>query len=142
MHMLDLHIQVDGIEAARFSGDGLIISTPIGSTAHNLSAGGPIMNQELPAFVLTPICPHALTYRPVVDSADRVYTIRIGQNCPQAIVIVDGQETQMIRSGDRVLIRRAPVDFGLVRVPHRGFYQTLREKLRWGTPPNYRGEPV
>lgn len=141
MHMLDLHIHIDGVEAARFSGDGLIVSTPIGSTAHNLSAGGPILNQELSAFVLTPICPHALTYRPVVDSADRVYTIQIGQNCPEAIVIVDGQETRQLHCGERVLIRRAPVDFTLVRVPHRGFYQTLREKLRWGTPPNYRGEP-
>src|SRR5688572_6142439 len=86
MHMLDLHIQVDGVEAAHFSGDGLIISTPIGSTAHSLSAGGPILNQELPAFVLTPICPHALTYRPVVDSAERVYTIRLGRLCEKAAV--------------------------------------------------------
>jgi len=141
MHMLDLHIQIDGVEAARFHGDGIIISTPIGSTAHNLSAGGPILNQELPAFVLTPVCPHALTYRSVVDSADRVYTIRVGKNSTQAVVIVDGQDTRMLQSGEQVLIRRASVDFGLVRVPHRGFYQTLREKLHWGTPPNYRGEP-
>lgn len=141
MHMLDLHIQVDGVEVAHFSGDGLILSTPIGSTAHNLSAGGPILNQELPAFVLTPICPHALTYRPVVDSAERVYTIRIGRHSGQAAVIIDGQESQLLHTGERVLVRRAPVDFSLVRVPHRGFYQTLRDKLRWGTPPNYRGEP-
>jgi NAD+ kinase len=141
MHMLELHIEVDGVEAAHFGGDGLIISTPIGSTAHNLSAGGPILNQELPAFVLTPICPHALTYRPVVDSADRVYTIRIGEYCDQAVVIADGQESRMLHRGERVLLRKAPVDFSLVRVPSREYYQTLRDKLRWGTRPNYRGEP-
>lgn len=141
MHMLDLHIEVDDVEAAHFSGDGLIISTPIGSTGHNLSAGGPILNQELPAFVLTPICPHALTYRPVVDAAERVYTIRIGRQCEQAVLIVDGQEDQILHCGERVRLRRAPVDFQLARVPNRGYYQTLRDKLRWGTPPNYRGEP-
>lgn len=141
MHMLDVHIEVDGVEAAHFQGDGLIISTPIGSTAHNLSAGGPILNQELPAFVLTPICPHALTYRPVVDSAERIYTIRIGRRCEQAVLIVDGQENQILNCGERVVLKRAPVDFSLARVPSRGYYQTLRDKLRWGTPPNYRGEP-
>jgi NAD+ kinase len=141
MHMLDLHIQVDGVEAAHFYGDGLIISTPIGSTAHNLSAGGPILNQELPAFVLTPICPHALTYRPVVDSADRVYTIRIGRQCENAVLIVDGQENHILHCGERIRLRRAPVDFRLARVPQRGYYETLRDKLRWGTPPNYSGEP-
>lgn len=141
MHMLDLHVQVDGVEAARFNGDGLILSTPIGSTGHNLSAGGPILNQDLPAFVLTPICPHALSYRTVVDSADRVYTIGMGPNCDQAAVIIDGQENRVLNGGERVLVRRAPVDFVLVRVPNRGYYQTLRDKLRWGTPPNYRNEP-
>jgi NAD+ kinase len=140
MHMLDLHIQVDGVEAAHFSGDGLIISTPIGSTAHSLSAGGPILNQELEAFVLTPICPHALTYRPVVDSAERVYTIRLGRHCEESAVIIDGQENAVVRRGEQVLIRRAPVDFMLARAPDRGFYQTLKDKLRWGTPPSYRNE--
>ena len=70
LHMLDLELEVDGIPVVRFSGDGLIVSTPIGSTAHNLSAGGPILGQELAAFVLTPICPHTLTYRPVVAAAE------------------------------------------------------------------------
>ena len=63
-HMLDLDLVVDGETVAAFSGDGLIVSTPVGSTAHNLSAGGPILGQELPAFVLTPICPHTLTTGP------------------------------------------------------------------------------
>ena len=75
--MIELDLSVDGEVISRISGDGLIISTPVGSTAHNLSAGGPILGQELDAFVVTPICPHSLTSRPVVDSADKVYTITI-----------------------------------------------------------------
>ena len=75
--MLELDLVVDGEPASRYSGDGLIVSTPIGSTAHSLSAGGPILGQDLGAFVVTPICPHTLTNRPVVDSADKVYTISV-----------------------------------------------------------------
>jgi NAD+ kinase len=140
-HMLDLGLEVDGVPVVRFSGDGLIVSTPIGSTAHNLSAGGPILGQELSAFVLTPICPHTLTYRPVVDSADKVYTIRLGPRAENAVAIIDGQESLPLKEGQRVTIRRAPVSFGLVKMPERSFFQTLRDKLRWGTPPSYRGEP-
>jgi NAD+ kinase len=141
LHMLDLEVEADGMPVARFSGDGLIISTPVGSTAHNLSAGGPILEQELAAFVLTPICPHSLTLRPVVDTADRIYTIHLGRDMEDALVIMDGQESVALRSGERVLIRKAPVSFGLVKMQDRTFFQTLREKLRWGTAPNYRGEP-
>jgi NAD+ kinase len=141
LHMLDLELEADGVPIARFSGDGLIVSTPIGSTAHNLSAGGPILAQELAAFVITPICPHTLTYRPVVASADKVYTIQLGSRTENAVVIIDGQESLALRAGQRVLIRRAPVTFGLIKMPDRGFFRTLRDKLRWGAPPNYRGEP-
>jgi len=140
-HMVDLDLSVDGECATRFSGDGLILSTPIGSTAHSLSAGGPILGQELPAFVITPICPHALTNRPVVDSSDKTYTILPIGTAAGAVVIVDGQETIPVTSSDRIVIRRAPVSFGLVKVPGRTYYQTLRDKLRWGTQPNYRAEP-
>src|SRR3954453_7100546 len=91
-HMVDLDLAVDGVAVARFSGDGLIVSTPVGSTAHSLSAGGPILGQELPAFVITPICPHALTYRPVVDSADKTYTIVVQRATPDSTrLVVDGQ---------------------------------------------------
>jgi NAD+ kinase len=141
LHMLDMELEIDGIPVARFSGDGLIVSTPIGSTAHNMSAGGPILGQELAAFALTPICPHTLTYRPVVDSAEKVYTIHLGRGAENAVVIIDGQDTLALNVGHRVVIRRAPVCFGLVKMPDRSFFQTLRDKLRWGTPPSYRGEP-
>jgi len=138
LHMIDLGLEIDGVPVLEFSGDGLIVSTPIGSTAHNLSAGGPILGQELDAFVLTPICPHTLTHRPVVDSADHVYTIQLGRRAENALVSLDGQESVVLNEGQRVTIRRAPVCFGLVKMPERSFYQTLRTKLHWGTPPGYR----
>jgi NAD+ kinase len=140
-HMVDLELDLDGACVTRFSGDGLIISTPIGSTGHNLSAGGPILAQELAAFVVTPICPHTLTYRPVVDSADKTDTVRLAREQPSAIVSVDGQATATLDSRHQVQIRRAPVEFGLVKMPGRGYYQTLRQKLRWGAPPSYNREP-
>ncbi|HEV2946854.1 MAG TPA: NAD(+)/NADH kinase [Gemmataceae bacterium] len=140
-HMIDLDLAVDGEPVSRFSGNGLILSTPIGSTAHSLSAGGPILGQELSAFVITPICPHALTARPVVESADKTYTISIGREGDDASLIIDGQESIALTYDHRVTVRRAPVTFGLVKVPGRSYYQTLRDKLRWGTPPSYQNEP-
>lgn len=140
-HMIDLELSVDGEAVTRYSGDGLILSTPIGSTAHSLSAGGPILGQELSAFVITPICPHTLTNRPVVESADKVYKIALASNAADAMLIVDGQERIPITVEHRITVRRAPVAFGLVKVPGHSYYQTLRDKLRWGTPPNYRHEP-
>jgi NAD+ kinase len=140
-NMIDLDLWVDGEVVTRFSGDGLILSTPIGSTAHSLSAGGPILGQELPAFVITPICPHTLTNRPVVDSADKVYRIALISESSDAVLIADGQERIPITVEHQITVRRAPVAFGLVKVPGRSYYQTLRDKLRWGTQPNYRNEP-
>ncbi len=140
-HMLDLKLQIDEETVTRYSGDGLILSTPIGSTGHNLSAGGPILGQELLAFVITPICPHTLTSRPVVDSAAKTYTISLEPTACTANLIVDGQFTLALTSEHQVVLRQAPVRFQLVKVPGRSYYQTLRDKLRWGTPPNYRSEP-
>lgn len=137
VRMLDLELEVDGAAVSRFGGDGLIVSTPIGSTAHNLSAGGPILGQELNAFVITPICPHTLTYRPIVESSERSFAIRLASGAAQAVVVVDGQAVKEITPKQRIVIRKAPVTFQLVKVPGRTYYQTLREKLRWGTPPEY-----
>ena len=137
-HMIDIDLTVDGEVVSCFGGDGLIIGTPVGSTGHSLSAGGPILGQELAAFVITPICPHALTSRPVVDSADKVFTIAVRRGSPGTALIIDGQETVPVTEEHRITVRRAPVHFQLVKVPGRSYYQTLRDKLRWGTPPNYR----
>jgi NAD+ kinase len=140
-HMIDLDLAIDGETVDRFSGDGLLVSTPVGSTGHNLSAGGPILGQELEAFVVTPICPHALTSRPVVDSSRKEYRIELGNNSSDAVLIVDGQEIGALGPEHPILVRRASVDFRLVKVPGRTYYQTLRDKLRWGTPLRSGTEP-
>jgi NAD+ kinase len=137
--MLDMELDIDGQVVSRFLGDGVIVSTPVGSTAHSLSAGGPILEQELASFVITPVCGHTLTSRPLVDAADKTYTIGVRQG--EASVVVDGQDCGPLPPDGRVTVRRAPVAFRLVKVPGKTYYQTLREKLRWGTMPNYRHEP-
>ncbi len=140
-HIAELDLLIDDEPVTSYRGDGLIISTPIGSTAHSLSAGGPILSQELPAFTITPICPHTLTYRPLVDAAGKKYTIRVSHR-EGAELTADGQDLGPLVSGETVTVRRANVEFQLVKVPGRTYYQTLRDKLRWGVPPNYRTEPT
>jgi NAD+ kinase len=138
-HMLDLELEIDGEPASSYRGDGLIVSTPVGSTAHSLSAGGPILGQELRAFVITPICPHSLTARTVVDAADKTYTIVV-RRATSGFLVVDGQEAVPIPAGTRVTVRQAPVSFQLVKVAGRSYYRTLHDKLNWGTAPNYRAD--
>ncbi len=138
--ILDLEVDMEGQNLSRFSGDGLIISTPVGSTALNLSAGGPILGQELRAFVLTPISPHTLTYRPVVVGADKSFCIRLGRECDRAMAIIDGHDAIPVTNRHRISLRAAPVSFQLVKVPGHNFFQTLRDKLHWGTRPGIRGE--
>jgi NAD+ kinase len=138
-HMLELDLLVHGELAARYSGDGLIVSTPVGSTAHSLSAGGPIVGQELPAFVITPICAHGLTSRPLVDSADQEYTIAV-RRATSAMLVIDGQEVIPLQAGATVRVRKAPVSFMLARVAGRSYYRTLHDKLYWGVQPSYRFE--
>jgi NAD+ kinase len=139
-HIVELDLAIDGEPVTGYAGDGLIISTPVGSTAHSLSAGGPILGQELSVFVITPICPHTLTYRPLVDSAAKTYTIRV-RRAAGAWLSADGQAVTQLTPEYGVTVRRAGVTFQLVKVPGRTYYQTLRDKLRWGEPPNYRTEP-
>jgi NAD+ kinase len=141
--MIDLDLVIDGEPVSRYRGDGVIISTPVGSTAHSLSAGGPILGQDLEAFVITPICPHTLTHRPLVDSAHKTYTVAVHPLADGAnlSLVVDGQEQGQLGGGHRVTVRRAPVSFGLVKVPGHSYYHTLRDKLRWGATPNFRSEP-
>jgi NAD+ kinase len=142
-HMIGLDLIIDDEVVSGYSGDGLIISTPIGSTAHSLSAGGPILGQELSVLVVTPICPHTLTNRPVVESADKVFSIAVRRLLPPSslVLVIDGQQQGQLTAEHRVTVRKAPVTFRLVKVPGRSYYQTLRDKLHWGAPPNYRHEP-
>ena len=136
--VVDLELSIDGESVSRYNGDGLIVSTPIGSTAHNLSAGGPILVQDQFAFVITPLGPHSLTHRPLVDSAEKVYTIAVRHSFGETALVIDGQEPISITPEHRIVLRKAPVTFGLVKVAGHSYYQTLRNKLRWGLQPNYR----
>ena len=130
--ILEVQLYVDSQLATTYSCDGLIISTPVGSTAHSLSAGGPILRKNLPAFVISPISPHTLTNRPVVDSADRVYELVTPKPHEGTTLVVDGQCVCKLTADDRVRIERSRESFKLIRVPGHDYYRTLREKLGWG----------
>lgn len=130
--MLEVQLYVDAELATTYSCDGLIVSTPVGSTAHSLSAGGPILRKNLHAFVISPISPHTLTNRPVVDSSDRVFELAVPEPNEGTALVVDGQVMATIRSGDRIRIARADATFKLLDIPGQGYYRTLREKLGWG----------
>jgi NAD+ kinase len=129
---LDVDLYVDAELVTTYSFDGLIVSTPVGSTAHNLSAGGPILRQDLQAFVISPISPHTLTNRPVVDSADRVYELVVREPHAGTTVVADGRVVCQVEPNDRVRIERSAAHFQLVAFPGHGYYRTLREKLGWG----------
>jgi NAD+ kinase len=142
LRMMDVALDVDGERVTTYSCDGLILSTPVGSTAHSLSAGGPILRQDLPAFVVTPICPHTLTNRPLVDSADCVYRLTV-PNAPDGVIgIVDGQIRFPLSAGDEITVRRARETFQLVKLPGHSYYSMLHRKLGWGGQPQYRRGPT
>jgi len=130
--ILDVDLYVDSELVTTYSCDGLIVSTPVGSTAHSLSSGGPILRQDLQAFVISPISPHTLTNRPVVDSADRVYELVVPRPHAGTSVVADGRVLCPIEPDDRVRIERSQARFQLVAMPGHSYYDTLREKLGWG----------
>ena len=131
--ILAVDLCVDGDLATTYSCDGLIISTPIGSTAHSLSAGGPILEKSLQAFVIQPISPHTLTVRPVVESASKVYEVRVPNPNEGTAVVVDGRPFATHLTGEeQIRIVRAPASFRMIEVQQRNHYRTLREKLGWG----------
>jgi len=130
--MIEIALHVDGELATTYRADGLIVSTPVGSTAYNLSAGGPIVRKDLDAFVFTPLNPHTLTNRTVVDSANRAYDLVVPRPNAGSACVVDGRVVTGLVAGDRVSIRRAQPRFTLIETARHGYYRTLREKLEWG----------
>jgi NAD+ kinase len=130
--MIDIELHVDGEIATTYSCDGLIVSTPVGSTAHCLSVGGPILRKNLQAFVIVPIAPHTLTHRPVVDSADHTFELAVPEPNEGTSLVVDGRVLCKLESEDRVKIVRSQATFQLVEVSGQGYYRTLHEKLGWG----------
>ena len=130
--MIDLDAHVDEQFVCAYKADGLIISTPTGSTAYSLSAGGPIIFPSVPAICITPICPHMLTNRPVLVPETSV--IRVISRSPDESVFltIDGQVGNPIREGDTLVCRSSDYTLRLVRPPHMMFFDVLRQKLKWG----------
>jgi NAD+ kinase len=111
--------------------DGVIVATPTGSTAYSMAAGGSILTPGIEAIAITPICPHALTQRPIVVGPDQEISVRLVSNS-EAMVSFDGQSGQQMRCGDAMVVSTAVVPTRLVTSPNRDYFETLRAKLRWG----------
>ena len=131
--IIELDVRVDGVFVSAFRADGLIVSSPTGSTAYNLAAGGPILHPALPAVVLTPICPHMLTNRPLVVSDDAKIEVHLRAGREGEVHITfDGQRGFSLRRDDVVEVTRSPRTIRLVKAPNREFFEVLRTKLKWG----------
>jgi NAD+ kinase len=130
--MIDLETRAGGSEVTTYHADGLIVATPTGSTAYSLSAGGPIVLPELEAFLLTPICPHTLTQRPLVLPHSSEIEICV-RSRNEVQLTVDGQEGIALREGDIVAVRRSDHPVRLIASPFRSRFEILREKFHWGT---------
>lgn len=122
----------EGEEVGAYAADGLILSTPTGSTAYNLSAGGAIVAPSMECLLATPICPHTLAVRPLVLPADTRIEVEIREPSAEVILTVDGQEGEALGPGDRLLVSRGDATVPLVRFPGQSFFTTLRRKLHWG----------
>jgi NAD+ kinase len=135
--VIEMKTTVDGHYLATYTADGLIVSTPTGSTAYSLSAGGPIVNPLMEAIIATPICPHTLAVRPMILAPDQKLTVDLwaGHSMhgePEVKVTVDGQVGFDLFSGDEIVFRKSDRKTRLVLSGYRSFYEVLRGKLRWG----------
>lgn len=123
---------LDGAYVATYLADGVIFSTPTGSTAYCLSAGGPIVHPSVDCVVVTPICPHALTQRPIVVPGDQVMALRLTSDSQDVYLTIDGQAGQPMRQGDRIEVQKSPNRVQLVRNSKLDYFGILRTKLHWG----------
>jgi NAD+ kinase len=130
--MGDFTVEVDGQLAASFRADGVIVATPTGSTAYSLAAAGPILAPNVDALVITPICPHLLTLRPMVIRGDAAITLSVKGIPDQTYLTVDGQEAVQLLVGDELHGRRSVYSVKLVRMQPPAFFDVLRAKLKWG----------
>jgi len=130
--MLDFDVHVDGQHVGRYRADGLIVATPTGSTAYSLAAGGPIVDPSLDAFIITPICPHMLTNRPLVIPSSSRIDLDFTAASEPVYVTLDGQISMELEPADCVRITKSAKRVALVRPPSKSYFQILRSKLRWG----------
>ena len=130
--MIQCAIHVDGKEIVRVRSDGLIVSTPTGSTAYALSAGGPIIHPYIPAMVLVPICPHALSFRPMVISSQSEVQIQLLTENEEVYFTLDGQRGGLMEKDKFIKIRVSDLKLSLISSPQRNYFDLLNEKLGWG----------
>jgi len=130
--MLVIELRIDNELVATYTSDGLIIATPTGSTAYNLSAGGPILDPRMSAFVIAPICPHAMSYRPLVVPGSVRIEVTLRSLTEEAYLTLDGQVGFPMKQLDAIVVDRHPRSVRLLRVAQRGFFEVLQRKLHWG----------
>jgi NAD+ kinase len=130
--MLDFDVHVDGNHVGRYRADGLVVATPTGSTAYSLAAGGPIIDPDLDAFVITPICPHMLTNRPLVIPDTARIDLDFTAAEEPVFITLDGQIGFQLKPKDHVTITKSKNRVSLVRPPSKTYFQVLRSKLKWG----------
>jgi NAD+ kinase len=129
--MIELTIGIDGKEVAKLKADGLIVSTPTGSTAYSLSAGGPILHPKVPAILLTPICPHTLSFRPMSVPSTSTVSVRLLTGGEEVYLTLDGQRGGALVRNDVIDIGKSPLELLLVTSPRRNYYDLVKEKLGW-----------
>jgi NAD+ kinase len=136
--LITIEMSVNGRYATQYDADGVLISTPVGSTAYSLSLGGPILCPDLRAFVVTPIAPHSLTNRPVViEGADTLH-FRVISDAEELALVIDGQEKLSVEKDSEITVQRGERDFPLISNIKRSYFDLLRRKLHWGASPGYR----
>lgn len=128
--IITLETYINGSYVDTYSGDGLLVSTPTGSTAYSLSAGGPIISPWINAILINPICPHSLSSRSIVVSPNEIIEIYIVNNYQEVYLTADGQQEYKLKDGDKVVIKKAPFSARLIKVSNRSFYDVLRTKLK------------
>jgi NAD+ kinase len=127
-----VRVEADGETVGHFSADGVVIATPTGSTAYNLSAGGPVVVPTLESILLTPVSAHTLALRPLVLPASSQVTLRGSDGPDELLITVDGQVGCTFGAGDSLVVRRSNAPVSIVRFPETSFFSTMREKLHWG----------
>lgn len=133
--LVDIDMEVNGAKASQYRADGLIISTPVGSTGYSLSLGGPILSQGLRAFMVTPYAPHTLTNRPIVLEGASQVGFRVSGSVEQLALVVDSHERYDLQADDHFTVCAAPTDFMLISSDKHSYFDILRTKLSWGAAP-------
>lgn len=130
--MIELELSIDNDFVCRYRADGLIVASPTGSTAYSLSAGGPIVHPSVESFIITPICPHTLSDRPVVVGDTSIIEVKLSAGTESVFLTLDGQKGIPLQATDRVRISRAQQLLKLIQTPNKSYFEILRNKLKWG----------